>query len=412
MSPRRRPLVVLARATGSSSRSSPPSSFSVKNLFQSLARAFSRFLRENYLPLGLVLGMTLGFLFPAPGLRAADLGVTSLATAGIFLISGLSLKREEATRALKSWKEVAFGLLSILVITPLLAAPLAASIPLEPQALAAGLGVFFCMPTTLSSGVALTAAAGGDAALALLLTVSSNLLGVITAPWTVATLLSGVIVVGGGGGGGGGGGASTTAAAIAIDPLPLLKALAKTVAAPLVLGAALRSLPLGKRRPIAGFADLNKRRLSYLSAALLASVPWSQVSRAVAGGAVPPLAPLAAAAAAGLLIHSALLLFNLAAVNLLRLGGSEPGQAFRAKIALVICTSQKTLTVAVPAVAALYASSNGASASATAAAAAATAMMPIVLLHMLQTALDGFLVARVASKRDGGGSDGYVMYRF
>ena len=360
--------------------------------------------------------MTLGFFFPSPGLRAADLGVTSWATAGIFLISGLSLKREEATRALRSWREVAFGLLSILLITPLLAAPLAASFPLEPRALATGLGVFFCMPTTLSSGVALTAAAGGDAALALLLTVSSNLLGVLTAPWAVATLLSGVVV---GSAGGGGAGKAAAAAAIAIDPLPLLKALAKTVAAPLVLGAVLRSLSLKKKkRPFARFADLNKRRLSYVSAALLATVPWSQVSRAVAGGAAPPLAPLAAAAGAGLLIHCGLLLFNLAAVTLLRLGGSEPGQRFRARIALVICTSQKTLTVAVPAVAALYASSRGGSSSAAAAAAAsvaaATSMMPIVLLHMLQTALDGFLVARVASsrRRKGASDDGAVMYRF
>ena len=359
--------------------------------------------------MGLVAGMTLGFFCPSPGLRAAELGVTSWATAGIFLISGLSLKREEASRALRSWREVAFGLLSILLFTPLLAAPLAASFPLEPKALATGLGVFFCMPTTLSSGVALTAAAGGDAALALLLTVSSNLLGVLTAPWAVATLLSGV----GSAGGAAGKAAAAAAAAIAIDPLPLLRALAKTDAAPLVLGAVLRSLSLNKnkRRPFAAFADVNKRRLSYVSAALLATVPWSQVSRAVAGGAAPPLAPLAAAAGAGLLIHCGLLLFNLAAVTLLRLGGPEPGQRFRARIALVICTSQKTLTVAVPAVAALYASSKGGSSSA-AAAAAATSMLPIVLLHMLQTALDGFLVARVASRARKESGDGAVMYRF
>lgn len=359
-----------------------------------------------------MLGMTLGFFFPGPGLRAADLGVTSVATAGIFLISGLSLKREEAMRALKSWKEVTFGLLSILLITPLLAAPLAASFPLEPRALATGLGVFFCMPTTLSSGVALTTAAGGDAALALLLTVSSNLLGVLTAPWAVATLLSGVAV---GGGAAAGKAAAATAATIAIDPLPLLQALAKTVAAPLVLGAVLRSLSFNRKRSFANFADLNKRRLSYLSAALLATVPWSQVSRAVAGGAAPPLVPLAAAAAAGLALHCGLLLFNLAAVQLLRLGGDDPEQALRAKIALVVCTSQKTLTVAVPAVAALYASSGkgGGASAASAGALAATAMMPIVLLHMLQTALDGFLVARVAARnRGGGGSDGYVVYKF
>jgi hypothetical protein len=39
-------------------------------------------------------------------------------------------------------------------------------------------------------------------------------------------------------------------------------------------------------------------------------------------------------------------------------------------------------------------------------------MMPIVLLHMLQTALDGFLVARVASRARKESGDGAVMYRF
>jgi sodium/bile acid cotransporter 7 len=380
-----------------------------------LPPALPRLLADNYVPLALTAAMALGAAYPKPGLWAADrLGVTSLATAGIFLISVLGVRGEQALRALRAWREVAFGLLSILFITPLLAAPLAAALPLEPRALATGLAVFFCMPTTLSSGVALTAVAGGDAALALLLTVSSNFLGTVTAPWAVAKLLSGV--------GGGGLGGETTAASI--DPVPLLRSLAKTVAAPLVVGSALRSLPLGNHA-IARAVDANRTRLAYVSTALLALVPWSQVSRAVAGGAALRPAPLAAAAAAGLAIHVGLLLFNLAAVRALDLGrgggggggcggGSggrkkgvgdaerqeqEQEQAlFGARVALVLCCSQKALAVAVPVVAALFASSSSSSLSSSTL--AATASIPIVILHMLQTAFDGLVAARVAKRRE------------
>lgn len=384
------------------------------------------------MPLALTAAMALGATFPEPGLWSADrLGVTSLATAGIFLISVLGVRGDQALRALRAWREVAFGLLSILVLTPLLAAPLAASLPLEPRVLATGLAVFFCMPTTLSSSVALTAAAGGDAALALLLTVSSNFLGTVTAPWAVAKLLSDGALGGGLGGeqtavAAASAAAAATAAgtaAISIDPVPLLRSLAKTVAAPLVVGSALRSLPFGNYA-IARAVDANKRKLAYVSTALLALVPWSQVSRAVAGGATLRPAPLAAAAAAGLAIHVGLLLFNLAAVRALDLGSGgfgsggrrrkgfgdaereeqeaqEQEQAlFGARVALVLCCSQKALAVAVPVVAALFASSSSSSSSLSPSTLAATASIPIVILHMLQTAFDGLVAARVAKRRE------------
>ncbi|KAH0937925.1 hypothetical protein HID58_005386 [Brassica napus] len=54
---------------------------------------------------------------------------------------------------------------------------------LQPQELVTGLGIFCCMPTTLSSGVALTHLAGGNSALALAVTVASNLLGILTVIW-------------------------------------------------------------------------------------------------------------------------------------------------------------------------------------------------------------------------------------
>jgi hypothetical protein len=68
---------------------------------------------------------------------------------------------------------------SILLLTPLVGM-VAAQAPLQPPALALGLAVFACMPTALSSGVAFTQQIGGNVALALLLTVGSNML--VSAP--------------------------------------------------------------------------------------------------------------------------------------------------------------------------------------------------------------------------------------
>ena len=78
-----------------------------------------------------------------------------LSSAGIFVISGLSLRRGEAMRALSAWGAILFGFASILFITPL-AALAVQRLPLGSPELTLGLAVFCCMPTTLSSGVSLT----------------------------------------------------------------------------------------------------------------------------------------------------------------------------------------------------------------------------------------------------------------
>lgn len=352
--------------------------------------ALARFVRANYLPLALLAGMAAGVAFPAAGAAAAKAGAGSWATAGIFLISGLRLSAGDAARAAASWREVGFGLASILILSPVLAAPLAAAAPVAPPALATGLAVFFCMPTTLSSGVALTAAAGGDAALALLLTVASNLLGVVTAPLAISVLL-----------GGGGGNVGGT---VSIDPLPLLRSLAACIAAPLLLGAAARAASPRLARAV----DARKAALSYLSATLLAAVPWMQVSRAVRAGAAVPPAALALTAGVGLALHALLLLLNGAAVATLGLGSGDPaagardgvGGRFRARLrpwltgrgpppggpaglALLLVCSQKTLPIAVAVLGRLLPP-----------AAAGLAATPCVAVHLGQIVLDGVLAGR------------------
>lgn len=70
------------------------------------------------------------------------------------ICAGLLLEQGEAAKALEAWGSVAFGVASILFLTPL-AAPLLLRLPLQPPELALGLAIFSLTPTTLSSGVAL-----------------------------------------------------------------------------------------------------------------------------------------------------------------------------------------------------------------------------------------------------------------
>lgn len=76
------------------------------------------------------------------------------------------------------------------------------------------------MPTTLGVGVALTAASKGNQALALLLCVVTNLLGIVTVPYELRLLLSGSNVV-------------------SVEPGPLVLKLSLTVLVPAVIGKVL-----------------------------------------------------------------------------------------------------------------------------------------------------------------------------
>ena len=91
---------------------------------------------------------------------------------------------------------------------------------MTPPEFSIGLAIFCVVPTTLGVGVALTAASKGNQALALLLTVATNLLGIITVPYELKLLLRGSNVV-------------------SVEPGPLVLKLVLTVLVPSVIGKVL-----------------------------------------------------------------------------------------------------------------------------------------------------------------------------
>jgi sodium/bile acid cotransporter 7 len=90
------------------------------------------------------------------------------------------------------------------------------------------------MPTALSAGITFTQAAGGNVAVALLLTVTSNMLGVFTMPFVLPAMLGGSL-----------GGAR-------LEPGPLLVRLIYSVLIPTIIGAAIRSSVPGENGALAG----------------------------------------------------------------------------------------------------------------------------------------------------------------
>lgn len=138
----------------------------------------------------------------------------------IFFIFGVTLDTSELKAALKAWKAVLFGLSSILFLSPLFGF-LAVRLPFKPPEFALGVAIMACVPTSLSSGVTLVIGGYGNGALALLFTVAGNIAGIVTAPLMVKAVL----------------GSLTDAK---VDSLDLLVKLGVSILVPVLAGKALR----------------------------------------------------------------------------------------------------------------------------------------------------------------------------
>ena len=127
-------------------------------------------------------------------------------------------------------------------------------LPFLPAEFQIGFLIFCSMPTTVNSGVALAQSAKGNFALALLLTVCTNLLGVLTVPFYLSMLLG----VGG----------------VALDPLPLLVNLLLMILLPLALGKGAREAS----PKVQEFVKQHKKALGNFSNGCLIMIPWMKIS--------------------------------------------------------------------------------------------------------------------------------------
>ena len=172
----------------------------------------------------------------------------------IFLFSGFSLSTGQLKEGLTDVGGILLASLVIFVIAPL-AAVLFGLLPMDTGILI-GLFLVAVMPSTLSSGVVMTDAAGGNAAHALVTTIVSNSASVFTIPFALSFLL---LTIG-------------ESAAVTIDKAAIMIKIAFLVVLPLALGMLAKS----------GFSGLYQRigpKLSIVNQCLILTIVWIGLSQ-------------------------------------------------------------------------------------------------------------------------------------
>ncbi|KIZ05648.1 hypothetical protein MNEG_2317, partial [Monoraphidium neglectum] len=211
---------------------------------------------------------------------------------------------------------VAFGMASIVGITPLLAWGLR-GLPFEPREFATGLAIFAVMPTTLGVGISLVTSAKGNVAMAIFLTVASNIVGVALIPvWLQAVI--------------GGGHTAGIGSKLTIDYAPTFVKLLLSCLVPTVAGKLLREFCGPARR----LAANHKQKLSLFSNGNLAVLIWQTISSAQPLIVALPFGTMLLTIIAAILLHVIYLIFNAIVVALLRLPMPEAA-------CVVIMASQK-----------------------------------------------------------------------
>jgi sodium/bile acid cotransporter 7 len=316
------------------------------------------------LPLALVIALVVGYSFPDYGQIAHSAGGVRLATSLVFLLTGFGLRRSDVTDAFTRVTPVLYGMLSTLVLSPLLGIPLLELSPYLPDTVPhefmAGLAAMLCMPTTLSTGVILTQQVGGNTALALLLLLMTNVLGVFTLPYAIQAVFG-------------------VSGAAAIDPAPLVHALAHTMLAPLFLGIVIRAFIPGMWRLLDAARPVSR----LLQQACLVATPWMSISVYADQLSAMHSSALLIAAAAAAGVHILLLAFNTIMASVLCLGGSLSRPSARVRRPVILSASQKTLPVCV-AVLDQLGSTLGAP---------GLVILPCIAYHLLQILLGSALVA-------------------
>ncbi|MFH0785320.1 MAG: bile acid:sodium symporter [Pseudomonadota bacterium] len=272
----------------------------------------------------------------------------------IFFFSGIALNTRQIRSGVTDYQGTLLALALIFVIAPFIGLifsrlPLATGIVL-------GLYLVAVMPSTLSSGVVMSGAAGGNMAHALLITIIANALAVVTIPVTLILLL----------------GASGDGRVITFDQSAIMMKIASLVLLPLLGGIVLRNR-LGKRlRPILHSTSTGNQ----LAILLIVWMALCSGRTAI----VTELNTLPAVLAAVFSFHLALLL---TALGMTRFFGFSKGR----RESIIFMGGQKTLPLSVILQVSLFPEYG-------------IALVVCVVHHIVHLIMDAFLIAYLLEKKD------------
>lgn len=266
-------------------------------------------MRQIFLPAGLLLAALAAFVLPGAGLLIAQYIGVKLFILTIFLVSGYQTGTKGISLDKGLVRIIASAAAVSLLLAPLLGLALSRLISL-PQSLLIGLLVICSVPPTLSSGIVITEVSKGNTVLALVLTISLNLLGIFTLPFMLDLCLS-------------------ASGPVTVDRLALLLKMLLLVLLPFAVGRGIRSL-LGKQQV--------SPHWSYLNSSCVILVVYSSLAASrgeFSGISVQEYALILFSVA---FIHLLLLAVNSLSARLLGLARPE-------RKALILVASQKTFPV-------------------------------------------------------------------
>lgn len=266
----------------------------------------------------------------------------------IFFASALILNPDQIRKGLGDSKVTAVTVTTIFVIAPVEAYGIA-MLPLNPG-VRIGLFLVAVMPTTLTSGVVMTGASGGNMAHALLITILANGLSVLTVPLSLGLLLG----IGGGGVAG-------------IDKGKMMAQIALLVLVPLLIGLWLRP----KDSRLAGFF---RRVIPVFNQCMILAIVWMALSGArdaviSAGAQTLQVVVLA------FVFHAVLLVVAFISLSIFRIG---PGR----RESVIFMGGQKTLPLSVLLQTTLFPQYG-------------LALAFCVIHHLVHLMVDGYLVHRL-----------------
>jgi solute carrier family 10 (sodium/bile acid cotransporter), member 7 len=311
-------------------------------------------LKKYWFLVGLALVFSLTVLDPtnliaAAGMKARSLQGPDVIIFVIFLFSGYLLNPDQIRSGLTDLKGTILALILIFVFAPVYAA-LISFLPLS-HGILIGLFLVAVMPTTMSTGVVMTGASGGNPAHALFVSVLSNAMAVLTIAVSLPLLLQ----------------LTGEAAAVVLDSREMIIRIALLVLVPLMAGIAARTV-------VSNISIVFARRISIVNQLMILAIVWMGVAQAksvllgawVMAGQIVVLV---------LCFHLIMLATAFGATRLFSLGRGR-------RESVIFMGSQKTLPLAVMLQVTLFPEYG-------------QALIVCVLHHFVSLFVDGFLVGRL-----------------
>ncbi|MEI7832844.1 MAG: bile acid:sodium symporter [bacterium] len=303
---------------------------------------------KNWFYYALVAAFIFGWYLPGAGGALKHGGLLPWLVAGAFFLNGFILATDDVLRSIREWRALGFTLVSSFVAAPMLVFVVHMLLPGGDTPLAQGFQLLAVVPTMLVSTVVLTRIARGNAALALFLTVSTNLLAIVIVPLLLHLTLN--------------------TGAVSLDIPAITSNLLLTVLLPTVAGQ------LARHRWHA-WAVRYQRVISVLSQCIiLLFIIIAMVD--IPRGNITPATWLFAIGGA-LLLHITLLV-----------GSASAGKAFRfdtpSRHALTFCGAQKSMAFFVILYDRIYATHPG----------FGMVVLPAIIFYVIELGLDSVLAQR------------------